>query len=122
VQQCPNRPATSLLLEGHSGEDVGSLCLEGAVPVPHKNGNSVSRGIGHRQIKFPVADARDPQIWEAALGWEIQRLQLIEQGGPTPEKIGTPQVKPEDANPYRYDDSPRSAYAMRERQRANDQL
>jgi len=49
-------------------------------------------------------------------------FRLIEQGGPTPEKIVTPQVKPEDANPYRYDDSPRSAYAMRERQRANDQL
>ena len=93
VQQCTNSPATSLLLEGHSGEDVGGLCLEGAVSVPHKNGNSVSPGIGHRQIKFPVADARDPQIWEAVLGWAIQRLQLIEQGGPTPEKIVTPQSK-----------------------------
>jgi hypothetical protein len=73
-------------------------------------------------MEVNMVDARDPQIWEAVLGWAIQRLQLIEQGGPTPEKIVTPQVKPEDANPYRYDDSPRSAYAMRERQRANDQL
>lgn len=67
-------------------------------------------------------NAMDVTVWERVLDWAIKRLELIEQGGPIPEKVVPPQVKPEDVNPYRYDDSPRSAYAQFERAKANKAL
>lgn len=68
-------------------------------------------------------DATDVAVWERALQFIIDRLTLLESGGPLPEPPAPPPPPdPADVNPYPYNDSIRSAYAMWERDHSNKQL
>lgn len=66
-------------------------------------------------------DPRLPENWELVLDWCIQRLTLIETGGPIPNSVEAPQVKPEDVNPYSFSSHPQSAYAQWQKQHLQDQ-
>lgn len=66
-------------------------------------------------------DATDVAVWEKSLQFIIDRLTLIEQGGPIPEPV-VAQVEPQEAkNPYAFSSHPQSAYAQWEKQHLQDQ-